>query len=138
MIKKIESDKVVINSTAVHIYNFLADSFKYNRINDVGYLIGRVFINKDKRYFIEGKREVGLLYNNFGNAVMDEACIRKIIESSILYTINFDLLTPPFDNVKEVTVHDIKMALANMRLKTGKRLGFKFQEDRNELKSNKK
>lgn len=134
----VKEDKDRSYCGVIHIYNFLADSFKYNRINDVGYLIGRVFINKEKRYFIEGKREVGLLYNNFGNAIMDDACIRKIIESSIQYTINFDLLTPPFDNVKEVTVQDIKTALANMRLKTGKRLGFKFQEDHDELKSNEK
>ena len=50
----------------INIYNFLADSFKYNRINDIGYLIGRVFINKDMHYFIEGKREIGFLFNNFG------------------------------------------------------------------------
>ena len=27
------------------IFNFLADSFHYNRENDLGYLIGRIFIN---------------------------------------------------------------------------------------------
>ena len=40
----------------INIYNFLADSFKYNRENDLGYLIGRIFVNKEKHYFIEGKR----------------------------------------------------------------------------------
>ena len=49
----------------VQIYNFLADSFAYQRDNDLGYLIGRVFINAEKHYFIEGKRELGMLYNNF-------------------------------------------------------------------------
>ena len=29
----------------IFIYNFLSDSFLYNRINDVGYLISRIFIN---------------------------------------------------------------------------------------------
>ena len=29
----------------INIYNFLNDSFKYNRSNDLGYLIGRIFIN---------------------------------------------------------------------------------------------
>jgi len=32
----------------IHIHNFLADSLKYNRSSDIGYLIGRIFINMDK------------------------------------------------------------------------------------------
>ncbi len=30
----------------INVYNFLNDSFKYNRVNDSGYLIARLFINK--------------------------------------------------------------------------------------------
>ena len=30
----------------INIYNFLSDSFKYNRESDLGYLVGRIFINK--------------------------------------------------------------------------------------------
>ncbi len=116
----------------INIYNFLADSFKYNRINDIGYLIGRVFINKDMHYFIEGKREIGLLYNNFNTALMNEKSAKEIIESAIRYTINFDLLTPPYDNVKEVTVYDMQSTLDNITLKTGKRMGFQFQADKEE------
>ncbi len=111
----------------INIYNFLGDSFKYNRINDIGYLIGRVFVNKDRHYFIEGESEISLLFNNFVNLKIDENEAKKIIESAILYTINFDLLTPPFDAVKEVSVYEIKTTIDNMKMKTGKRLGFKFQ-----------
>jgi hypothetical protein len=117
------------------VFNFLADSFKYNRENDLGYLIGRIFINKDKHYFIEGKREVGQLYNNFQSSVMDKPTARQIIESAIRYTINFDLLTPPYENMKEVTVADIQTTLDNMKIATGKRLGFRFQGDHEEFKS---
>lgn len=126
----IKEDKFRSYCGIIHIYNFLADSFKYNRVNDVGYLIGRVFINKDKHYFIEGKRELGLLYNKFGEAKMGKKAARDIIESSINYTINFDLLTPPYQNVQEIYVQDIKYAIDNMTLKTGKRLGFRFQADK--------
>jgi hypothetical protein len=119
----------------INIYNFLADSFKYNRINDIGYLIGRVFINKDMHYFIEGKREIGFLFNNFGNTVINREAARQIIESSILYTINFDLLTPPFDAVKEVSVEEMRTTLDSMLIKTGKRLGFRFQGDHAEFDS---
>lgn len=113
----------------ITIFNFLADSFKYNRVSDVGYLIGRLFINKELHYFIEGKREVGLLYNNFSTALLDLSTMRQIVESAMMYTINFDLLTPPYDNMKEVTISEMQVQLENMPIKTGKRLGFRFQAD---------
>lgn len=116
----------------INIYNFLADSFKYNRMNDVGYLIGRIFINKDKCYFIEGKREVGLLYNNFGQEIFDEKAVRQVMESAIQYTINFDLLTPPYDTLKEISLDEMQSRTDSYKFKTGKRLGFKFQADRAE------
>ena len=39
----------------VNIYNFLADSFRYNRNEDEGYLIGRLFINSEGAFFVEGR-----------------------------------------------------------------------------------
>jgi len=113
----------------INIYNFLGDSFKYKRINDIGYLIGRVFINKDNHYFIEGKREIGLLYRSFDVAVMNDESANKIIQSAITYTLNFDLLTPPYEQVKVLSVYEIQTTLDNMKIRTGKRLGFKFQAD---------
>lgn len=125
----IREDKLRSYCGVIHIFNFLADSFKYNRLNDSGYLIGRLFINKELHYFIEGKREVGLLYPNFATSIVNEQSIRKIIESAIEYTLNFDLLTPAFDSIKEVSVDEIQTTSDNIKLKTGKRLGFKFQAD---------
>lgn len=116
----------------INIYNFLADSFKYNRVNDIGYLIGRIFINKDMHYFVEGKREIGQIYNNFRTNLINEEAVKNIVESSIRYTINFDLLTPPYENVKEVSVYDMISTLDNITLKTGKRMGFQFQADKEE------
>ncbi len=113
----------------IHIFNFLADSFKYNRTNDIGYCIGRIFINRENHYFTEGKREIGLLYNNFTGNILDLAAIRNIMNSAILYTLNFDLLTPPFDTIKEVSVSEMQTTLDSMSMSTGKRLGFRFQAD---------
>jgi len=119
----------------INIYNFLADSFRYNRINDSGYLIGRIFINKDNHYYIEGKHELGLQFNNFSQNIFDEAVIEKILMASMKYAIEFDLLTPPYDNLKEITVLDIQqLEMQTMTIKTAKRMGFKFQSDREELK----
>jgi hypothetical protein len=117
----------------INIYNFLNDSFMYNRINDLGYVIGRVFVNKENHYFIEGKRQLGFLYNDFVHSVIDDKALKAILESTILYSLNFDLLTPPFDAIKEVSVSDMQVASESMQIKTGKRLGFRFQVDSDEL-----
>ena len=113
----------------IHIYNFLADSFTYNRDNDLGYMIGRIFVNNENHYFIEGKRELGMLYNNFNTAKITENTVLEIIESAIMYTTNFDLLTPPYDEVKLVSVAEMKMSFDRKMMVTGKRLGFRFQAD---------
>lgn len=114
----------------INIYNFLADSFKYKRADDVGYLIGRIFVNKEKHYFLQGKQEIGKHYSNFHTSILDNDAIKNIIELSILYTVGFDLLIPSFDEVKQVSVYTFQEALENMRrMPTGKRLGFRFNAD---------
>lgn len=113
----------------IHIYNFLADSFLYQRENDLGYMIGRIFINNEKHYFIEGKRELGMLYNNFNTSVINPETVQGIVESAIEYTTNFDLLTPPYDEVKLVSVGEMRSNFDKKSLVTGKRLGFRFQAD---------
>ena len=113
----------------IHIYNFLLDSFVYQRDNDLGYMIGRVFINREKHYFIEGKRELGMLYTNFNTSVVNQDTVQGIVESAIEYTTNFDLLTPPYDEVKLVSVGEMRTNFDKKSLVTGKRLGFRFQAD---------
>ncbi len=132
--KYIKQDKNRSYCGLIHIYNFLADSFKYDRDNDLGYLIGRIFINHEKHFIIEGKKEIGMIYNNFEQSVLNEESAQEIVTSSIEYTINFDLLLPPFDSVKMVSVFDIRKQTQSISLRTAKRLGFKFQSDKKEIK----
>jgi hypothetical protein len=113
----------------INVYNFLTDSFKYNRLDDLGYLIGRMFINRDNHYFVEGKRQMGFLYNNFGLATIDRESVRKIIETAILYALEFDLLVPPYDMVKIASVAQMNSKIESSKIQTGKRLGFKFNSD---------
>ena len=117
----------------INIYNFLNDSFKYSRVNDLGYVIGRVFVNKENHYFVEGKRQLGFLYNDFVHASADAEALKAVLESTILYCLNFDLFTPPFDATKEISVLDMQSASDSMQIKTGKRLGFRFQADSDEI-----
>ncbi len=117
----------------INIYNFLNDSFTYNRVNDSGYVIGRIFTNKENHYFVEGKRQLGFLYNDFVHDTLTPEAIVSVLESTILYCINFDLYTPHFDSIKEISVADMQTASEGMQIKTGKRLGFRFQADNDEF-----
>ncbi|MDR1406266.1 MAG: hypothetical protein LBI89_03590 [Prevotellaceae bacterium] len=113
----------------INVYNFLSDSFKYNRADDLGYLIGRIFINQDKRFFVEGKCRSDFRYHTFGEKSIGKETITAIIETAILYSIEFDLLVPPYNISKEATVGQMNTKIENARLQTGKRLGFIFNSD---------
>jgi hypothetical protein len=113
----------------INMYNFLSDSFKYNRERDLGYLVARLFLNKDGRFFVQGKRQLGFLYNDLENNTIDPAKLKEVLHSAILYVLDFDLLTPPYDQVNQVTVSEVNELNANMQISTGKRLGFRFQAD---------
>ncbi len=110
----------------INIYNFLADSFKFNRNADEGYLIGRIFINGDKLYFVEGKGQDGVKADKFGSATLDRHALVEILESAIHYSINFDLLVPPFELNHRVRIDQFNSKMDNSKFETGKRLGFEY------------
>lgn len=125
----IKQDENRAYCAVINVYNFLTDSFKYNRENDLGYMIARIFINKEKHFFVEGKRQLGFLYNDFGVKEIDKESSMAIIESAILYAIDFDLLTPAYDQVKQVSIGELYYNSEVLQQKTGKRMGFMFQAD---------
>jgi len=111
------------------IYNFLADSFRYNRSEDLGYLIARIFVNHENHFFVEGKRQSGEIVKDYGSDELTKENLKTIVEIAIQYAIDFDLLVPPYDQVKIVTVEQMHAEINHSRIQTGKRLGFKFNSD---------
>lgn len=112
----------------ISIYNFLADSFKYNRTDDLGYLIGRIFVNQEKHYFVEGKRQMHFL-NDFGSQEINKNELKNVLERAIYYALEFDLLVPPYETMKMATVQQLNTKIEDAKLQTGKRLGFRFNAD---------
>lgn len=113
----------------INVYNFLSDSFKYNRERDIGYLVARIFLNKEGHYFVQGKRQLGFLYSDLAENVMDRERLRQVLWSVIIYVLDFDLLAPPYDQVNQVSVSEMNELNAHLQISTGKRLGFRFQAD---------
>ena len=113
----------------IDIYNFLSDSFKFNRNADEGYLIGRIFINRERRYFAEGKQQRSMRAERFGEAEIDREALVAILEEAIDFSLNFDLLMPPYAELKRVTVDQFNTKMDNSKFVTGKRLGYDFETD---------
>jgi len=65
------------------------------------------------------------------NSTLDEAALKSIVESSILYTLNFDLFIPPYETIQQLTVDDIQNMNHGISGATGKRLGFQFGIENN-------
>lgn len=119
----------------INVYNFLSDSFKFNRLNDLGYLVCRIFINRENRFFIEAKGPLGAKYSSFSDEPINKEQMLQIINDLIIYAISFDLFTPPYETVREVSVNEMQEKVSSINLRTGKRLGYgtsaSYEEDNN-------
>jgi len=124
--KYVKEDKLRSFCGVIHIYNFLSDSLKYNRMNDEGYLIARVFINKDVHFFVEGDKQLGFLFKDFVNQEINKDELDKIINSAMVYALNFDLQTPNINEINVISVHQILEMNSNQKIRTAKRLGYQF------------
>lgn len=113
----------------INIYNFLAESYLKSRLNDVGYLIGRIFINKDEHYMVEGKGQLGFLFRDLTQSKLNETIMKHIIHVAFVYALEFDLLTPPYDIVSKASVIQMMEQNTREQMSTGKRLGFKFEAE---------
>lgn len=112
----------------INVYNFLNDSIKYHRETDLGYLVARIFINKENHFLVEGKRQLNVMFNDYTNVFNDET-MKKVLDNIVLFTLNFDLYVPPYDQMQEISVGEMRQFSDELKIKTGKRLGFKFSFD---------
>jgi hypothetical protein len=108
----------------ISVYNFLADSYKYSRFNDLGYLIARIFVNREKKFFVETRTQIGYKYGSFSKEPISKEQMTDIVNELIIYAISFDLFTPPYDSVRQVTVAEMQEKSSSSALRTGKRLGY--------------
>lgn len=114
---------------AIHIYNFLAESLQQNRLDDMGNLIARIFVNHERHFFIEGKGSLGYTFSDPQHMLLSEQLLQLIAQMAFAYALQFDLYIPPFDYMDNVSVGQIFMMGEQLKLKTAKRLGFKMSAE---------
>ncbi|NVO85145.1 hypothetical protein [Hymenobacter terrestris] len=104
-------------------YNFMADSIKYQRLNDPGYLVGRLLINIDQHYYLEGVQQLELPNNDMSDNAVTEDALRLFVESAMIAAVNNDLIAPPMTDIQKITV---KQKLENQQVSRGSKVGFSF------------
>jgi hypothetical protein len=102
---------------------------KFKREEDEGYLIGRIFVNRENKFFVEGKRQERWRVEDFGKESVSRGAILEILERAMLYSLSFDLLVPAYDTVKKVSAEQFLSRQENTKIQTGKRLGYDFRSD---------
>ena len=93
----------------INVYNFLSDSFKYNRKNDMGFLISRIFVNQESHLFVEGKGELAYKFVDFSTQRVNKELLTSVVESSIKFSLDFDLYTPDFLKSQIVSVAQLSL-----------------------------
>ena len=108
-------------------YNFMADAVRYARLQDTGYLVGRLLINIEQKLFLEGAQELNLpLAERTVVLPLDPgpATLRGFVESAMNAAVNNDLLAPDLDDIRQLSV---KQKLENQQLnQPPRKVGFTF------------
>ena len=108
----------------ISVYNFLNDSIRYNRSNDTGLLIARMFVNNENHFFVEGKHKTGVLFNDFENDVIGTEKLKKFVEHLLILVLEDDVPAPPFDTMLQISLQQLNENAAQSGLVSGKRFGF--------------
>ncbi|HEX8426635.1 hypothetical protein [Hymenobacter sp.] len=107
-------------------YNFMADSIKYQRMNDPGYLVGRLLINIDNHYFLEGVQQLELPDNDMSDNAVTADGMRLFVESAMIAAVNNDLIAPPLNDIQKISV---KQKLENQQVSRPSKVGFSFSHE---------
>jgi hypothetical protein len=108
----------------IQIYNFLSDSLKYSRLADEGFLLARIFVDRDSHFLVDGKQQFGFLYNDIQQQILNRDVLMTILLQSVQYCLDMDLMVPPYEDVNTVVLGQFLMENGSSGHKTTKRLGF--------------
>jgi hypothetical protein len=110
-------------------YNFMADSIKYSRMTDPGYLLARFLVNVENHFYLEGVTQLDLPFSDIAGNIIDEKALRLFIESTMIASVNNDLMAPDLDDIKRITV---KQKMENQQVSRGQKLGFSFSYEQHQ------
>ncbi|TRX56219.1 hypothetical protein FNH22_16405 [Fulvivirga sp. M361] len=89
----------------INVYNFMVDSFKYNRLTDPGFLLARLFVNCDRHFMIEGERQLGFMFDRVSEKPITDIDLNMFIKLLITQAIESDLIAPSFPEIRTISLH---------------------------------
>jgi hypothetical protein len=108
----------------IMIYNFMADSLKFNRVNDPGYLVARLLVNHEGRYVIEGEGRLNAIANKISSDPITENELNILVKLVLTIAIENDLMAPPFPQVRFITL--FQKLEQTQELGAGQKIGFQM------------
>lgn len=108
----------------INVYNFMADSLKFHRLNDPGYLISRIFINCQNHFLVEGDGQLNFMFEKISSKEISETDIDILIQLIITQAIDNDLVSPPFPQIRAITLN--QKLQKTEALGAGSKIGFQM------------
>lgn len=110
-------------------YNFLTDSIKYKRVHDQGYLISRMFVNKEDHFYIEGLTQMSFLYPDIKNNVVNDKVLNTFLKLALEAALDTTPIMTSFEQDKQISVGE---KLSRSMLGNIKKVGFQMLNTQNE------
>jgi len=85
------------------IYNFLSDTIDFGRLDDPGYLLGRVLLNRENKFFLEGDRKIVFNFPELKENPVNPEKMRDFVEQLVVSALENDLLAPSFTDIMVIT-----------------------------------
>lgn len=111
----------------VMIYDFLSDSIKYDRTEDLGYLLARVLINGENHFMVEGAQGLNYLINGIEHIEATSENLSLLVKKTMAVAIDSDLFGPDFKQIQYITLGQ-KIA-KNKEIGHGQKIGFQMNND---------
>lgn len=108
----------------IMVYNYLADTVKYNRLKDTGYLLARFFVNNDMHFYIEGIKNLNYTYPDINRNEVTDDIIEGFIMDAIQLSVETDLVTSSFKENFTLTLGEKNDFVSSTA--SGKKVGFKM------------
>lgn len=87
------------------IYNFLSDTLTFGRLDDPGYLIGRILLNRENKFFLEGDRKIVFNFPELKENPVSKEKMRDLVEQLVVAALENDLLAPAFQDIMVINYH---------------------------------
>lgn len=107
----------------INVYNFMADSYKYNRVFDSGYLIARIMMNLEERFFVEGE-QLRYRYADLSQDKISDETLDELLSDLFMVAIETDLVATPISAIRQIQMGELQTMSA--KAGTGQKIGFQM------------